>query len=365
MQNFPSLYQWTPNGHQNLDQLLEIREKLRLNGKKVVSTNGCFDLIHAGHVAYLQEAKKQGDFLMVGLNSDNSVRQLKGEGRPYLPSDDRATILTGFSCVDAVVIFDDLLPISFIEAFKPDIHCKAGDYSEESLPEACPIRRYGGKIKIIPLLPGHSTTALVHRILSSIESPAQGNPVINSPAQYLFQSSNILRQAAYQLWSQLDQAIEILIQTVANGKKILICGNGGSAADSQHFATELVVRFENKRRALPAIALTTDTSVLTAIGNDLGYSEVFARQIEALGVEGDLLIAISTSGNSSNVVRAAETAKKLGMQVLTLTGSQPGKLSNLSDLNLAAPSTRTANVQEVHTTILHVLCDQIDQAFLE
>lgn len=141
------------------------------------------------------------------------------------------------------------------------------------------------------------------------------------------------------------------------GRKILICGNGGSAADSQHMAAEFVGRFVKERQSLPALALTVDTSLLTAVGNDYGFDCVFSRQVEGLGQEGDVLIAISTSGNSANVVKAVKTAKEKGIYVITLTGENGGILAKEADLCLAVPSQVTARIQEMHIMIIHMICE--------
>ena len=141
------------------------------------------------------------------------------------------------------------------------------------------------------------------------------------------------------------------------GRKILICGNGGSAADSQHMAAEFVGRFVKERQSLPALALTVDTSLLTAVGNDYGFDCVFSRQVEGLGQEGDVLIAISTSGNSANVVKAVKTAKEKGIYVIALTGENGGILAKESDLCLAVPSQVTARIQEMHIMIIHRICE--------
>ena len=141
------------------------------------------------------------------------------------------------------------------------------------------------------------------------------------------------------------------------GRKILICGNGGSAADSQHMAAEFVGRFVKERQSLPALALTVDTSLLTAVGNDYGFDCVFSRQVEGLGQEGDVLIAISTSGNSANVVRAIKTAKEKGIYVIGMTGENGGILAKEADLCLAVPSQVTARIQEMHIMIIHMICE--------
>jgi phosphoheptose isomerase len=158
-------------------------------------------------------------------------------------------------------------------------------------------------------------------------------------------------------------AAELMRDAVLGGKKVLLCGNGGSAADAQHIAAELVGRFVVERKPLPAIALTTDTSALTAIGNDYGYEHVFARQVEALGNPGDVLVAITTSGTSKNVVAAVTTARELGMKIIGLTGVKGAAFVATCDAGVAVPSTNTARIQENHITIGHLLCEVLDEAF--
>ncbi len=161
---------------------------------------------------------------------------------------------------------------------------------------------------------------------------------------------------------QLVDSAKTIGECIRQGGKILICGNGGSAADSQHFAAELVGRFLMERRALPAISLTTDTSNLTAIGNDYGYDQVFVRQVEALAKSGDVFFGISTSGNSKNVLLAAEQAKKSGCKVITLTGGEGGKLKGMADLNLnVARGRNSARIQESHIFAIHVICDLVER----
>ena len=158
---------------------------------------------------------------------------------------------------------------------------------------------------------------------------------------------------------------EVLIAALRAGGKILVCGNGGSAADAQHLAAELVGRFGHARRGLPAIALTTDSSALTSIGNDFGFDAVFARQVEALARPGDVLIGISTSGNSRNVIEAINTARALGVTTLGLLGGTGGVLKDMLDHALIAPSPATPRIQECHILIVHIWCAMIDDAFKE
>ncbi len=158
----------------------------------------------------------------------------------------------------------------------------------------------------------------------------------------------------------LNDAALKMARCIADGGKILVCGNGGSAADAQHMTGELLGRFLMERRSLPAVALTVDTSTLTAVGNDYGYDEVFARQVAGLGKPGDVLVAISTSGNSPNVLRAIEEARKAGMAVIGFTGKSGGKMAGACDCNLCVPSPKTPLIQEMHETCMHLCCQLID-----
>ena len=159
----------------------------------------------------------------------------------------------------------------------------------------------------------------------------------------------------------IEQSGQIICEALTSGKKVLLCGNGGSAADAQHIAAELVGCYEKQRRSWPAIALTTDTSALTAVSNDLGYDQVFARQVLGLAQPGDVLVAISTSGKSKNVLRAAEQAREVGCKSIALTGANAEPLSSLCDITVSVPSTRTSRVQEVHITVGHLWCEMVDR----
>ncbi|WP_250632344.1 D-sedoheptulose 7-phosphate isomerase [Rhodoflexus caldus] len=170
-----------------------------------------------------------------------------------------------------------------------------------------------------------------------------------------------IAQVQATLSADIQKAAEMVTQTIIGGCKILLFGNGGSAADAQHIAAEFTGRFVKERRGLPAIALTTDTSALTAIGNDYGYDRVFERQVEALARPGDLLIGITTSGNSPNVLLALAKGRAMGCQTLALTGKDGGKASQTADLNIVVPSQVTARIQEMHILIGHILCAAVDE----
>ena len=159
---------------------------------------------------------------------------------------------------------------------------------------------------------------------------------------------------------QIERVASVIKIALANGKKVLFCGNGGSAADSQHLAAEFVGRFQKERQGLPAIALTVDTSILTAVSNDYGFNKVFVRQVEALGNEGDVLVGISTSGTSPNVLAAVELAKAKGMYCVGMTAANGAKLAELCDECIAVPAKVTARAQEMHILIGHILCELVD-----
>ncbi len=169
-------------------------------------------------------------------------------------------------------------------------------------------------------------------------------------------------RVARDLAPEIERALEMVRTAVKQGGTLMFCGNGGSAADAQHLATEYVVRYMRNRRAYPAIALTTDTSLLTAAGNDFGFDHIFSRQVEALGRRGDLLIIHSTSGNSPNVLRAAEAAKAKGIPVLALTKRDGGALRLVADHTIVVPTDRTDRAQEIHLCIQHAICDAIEQS---
>jgi len=169
--------------------------------------------------------------------------------------------------------------------------------------------------------------------------------------------------ASEQISEAIEQAGLIMVQCLLTGQKILACGNGGSAGDAQHFSAELLNRYETERPSLPAIALTTDTSTITSIANDYHYDEIFSKQLRALGNNGDVLLAISTSGNSKNVIKAIETAVSRDMPIIALTGGDGGSIAGLlgaNDIEIRVPSSRTARIQEVHLLVIHCLCDIID-----
>jgi D-sedoheptulose 7-phosphate isomerase len=183
--------------------------------------------------------------------------------------------------------------------------------------------------------------------------------------EHFRESAELKIQAVSVLAQPIAEAIELMFTALSNGNKILACGNGGSAADCQHFAAELVGRFERERLPLPALALTTDTSILTAVGNDYSFNDIFTKQVQAFGQSGDVLLALSTSGNSANVLNAVDAALERDMRVVALTGKTGGAIGKRltdADVHICVPHDRTARIQEVHLLTIHCLCDGIDVA---
>ena len=179
----------------------------------------------------------------------------------------------------------------------------------------------------------------------------------------LFDESSKVILESKTLVREILDAIDVIIKSLKNKNKIVIFGNGGSAADAQHMAAEFIGRYLIERKSIPAIALTADTSILTSIGNDYSFDSVFSRQCESLVEENDIVIAISTSGNSTNIIEGVSTAKKKGAFVISLTGKSGGKLKGISDITIRVPSDQTPHIQESHRTIIHTICELVEKQF--
>ncbi len=188
---------------------------------------------------------------------------------------------------------------------------------------------------------------------------------MNFIKESLLESAELKKTVADTMAGDIQRAIDLISDAIKSGKKVLLMGNGGSAADAQHIAGELVGRFKKERKAIPAISLSTDTSILTAIGNDYGFEKVFERQIEALGEKGDVVVGISTSGNSENIYRAMKLSKEMGLKTIALLGNDGGKIKGLSDIPLIVPSKNTPRVQESHITIGHIICEGVEKKIYE
>lgn len=335
--------------------------------EKIVFTNGCFDILHAGHVDLLNRARALGTKLVVGINSDASVRRIKGAPRPFVAENERAAVLLGLKAVDEVRIFDEPTPQNLIEEIKPDVLIKGGDWQIGEIVGAAFVTKRGGAVFSLPLKDDFSTTGIVEKILQKTDNPKMENE--NTGGSEIIKNSLAAHHEVFKLLeseiTNIEHCAELIFAAFMAGKKVLICGNGGSAADAQHLAAEFVGRYETERRGLPSIALTTDTSALTALANDYSFERIFARQVEALATAGDVLIGISTSGNSPNVLAAMMSARQAGCVTIGLTGAKGKKLAGLSDAAILVPAERTARIQEAHIFIAHVWCEMIDAKLIE
>jgi D-sedoheptulose 7-phosphate isomerase len=346
----------------DLARLVEQRAGWRRAGDVVVFTNGCFDLLHRGHVDFLARARALGTVLVVGLNGDASVRAIKGPGRPVAGQADRAAVVGALAAVDAVTIFGEPTPARLIAALEPDVLVKGGDWPVAQIVGADEVVRRGGRVLSLPLVPGHSSSALIERVLAAhratVEAPteAQTDPRLGPLAESIRVKQRLLAECG----DAILKSGQILTDALLGGGKALFFGNGGSAAEAQHLAAELVGRFQRERRALPALALTTDTSALTSLGNDYGFERVFARQVEALACPGDAVVALSTSGASTNVLAGVMAARERRCTVLGITGSDGRRLAGLCDAPVMVPSTVTARIQEASLTIGHLWCEVVD-----
>lgn len=334
---------------------------------KTVFTNGCFDIVHPGHIDLLRRAKALGSKLIVGINSDSSVRAIKGAPRPFLNENDRRSVLLALESVDEVRVFREATPEALIKEISPDVLVKGGDWPTSEIVGADFVTRNGGEVFSLPLLDGYSSSAIVDSIIASdatFPTDATANTGSNALIRRSLESHlELFNELVSTQISVISECADLILETFERGNKILICGNGGSAADAQHLAAEFVGRYEVERKGLPAIALTTDTSALTALANDYGFERVFARQVEALSRPGDLLIAISTSGNSGNINAAVMSAREGGCKTIGLTGRNGKKLASICDRSVLVPSGRTARIQEAHIAICHIWCEIVDAGF--
>jgi D-sedoheptulose 7-phosphate isomerase len=330
----------------------------------IVFTNGCFDLLHPGHIDLLERARALGDKLIVGINSDASVRSIKGEGRPVIAQDDRKRVLESLRSVDQVMIFDELTPENLIKTLKPDVLVKGGDWGPNEIVGSDFVLANGGEVRSLPLVGEYSTSKIVNR-LKGKDKATDANLADQKHLTLFSEHLEVFGSLLAGHVESINRGAEIIFDTFRSERKLLICGNGGSAADAQHLAAEFVGRYEKERRGFPAIALTTDTSALTALANDYSFERIFARQVEALAAKGDCLIAISTSGNSPNVITAVKAARQRGCRIIGLTGAGGKKLAGLCDAVVTVPSNRTSRIQEAHIAIAHYWCESLDERVLE
>jgi rfaE bifunctional protein nucleotidyltransferase chain/domain len=325
---------------------------------KLVFTNGCFDVLHPGHVDLLERAKALGDRLVVGLNSDASVRALKGPGRPVYPQEDRVLMLRALRSVDEVVVFDEPTPARLIEELAPDVLVKGGDWPVDKIVGADSVLRRGGRVLSLPFHRPYSTTALTAKLSGSPEGAAPGvetrTPHGESPLDELVDAADLYRRTLVECGKDILAAGSILKSTLAAGGTILFFGTGASAASAAGLASGFAGVQEPDRKTFRALALTNDSSVLTAIGNDRGPEFFFSRQIEALAKAGDCVVAVCPAGAASSVLAGVEAARKSGCRTVGLTGAGGARLASACDVAVLVPSLDASRVEEAHLAIGHL-----------
>lgn len=338
-------------------ELREIIDGHRRQGRRIVTTNGCFDVIHAGHLTLLEEARAFGDALIVGINSDASVRRLKGADRPRMSAADRVRVISALKPVDHVVVFDDDLPLAFLDEVRPDVHVKGGDYDADKMPETALVRKNGGEVRVIPLVEGRSSSLTVLPDSGAAQRDPVGHEILLEHLRW----SNVVRQTGYQLSDRIAAEAKRMHAVLANSGRILVCGNGGSACDADHFAAEMIGRFRHVRDGVPVLSLSSGSGVMTSLANDFGYADIYRLQVIALSKPGDLLLAISTSGKSENILRALSEARARGVYTVLLTGKSGGPARVLADSVLDVPSDDTVDIQQGHRAVIHALCARLDE----
>jgi rfaE bifunctional protein nucleotidyltransferase chain/domain len=325
---------------------------------KLVFTNGCFDVLHPGHVDLLERAKALGDRLVVGLNSDASVRAVKGPGRPIYPQEDRVLMLRALRTVDEVIVFDEPTPARLIEELAPDVLVKGGDWPVDKIVGAQSVLRRGGRVLSLPFRKPYSTTALTAKLAGPSWGAASGAdteaPHGGSPLDELAEAADLYRRTLVECGEDILAAGRILKSTLAAGGTVFFFGIGPSASCAAGIASGFAGVQEAKRKALPALALTNDSSVLTSIGNDRGPEFLFSRQIEALAKPGDCAVAICPAGTSPAVLAGVEAARKSGCRTVGLTGAGGPRLASACDAAVLVPSLDIPRIEEAHLAIGHL-----------
>ena len=323
----------------------------REQGQRIITTNGCFDLIHPGHLLLLTQARELGDLLLVGVNSDRSVARIKGPGRPLHSEEERAEMLLALRCVDYVLVFDDLLPCNWLERVRPYRHCKAGDYSVESLPEARVVQAAGGEIAILPLREGHSTSALLGRLAFTAQSPPDNESLHEQVVELLMQHSNVLRQTAYQFAARIIEVAIRMSEANNHAHRIVFCGDDACDIDAIVFAREFSRIFQQHE---------TDSSMRTHASSPAGIIADFEEN-EDFGGCGDFFCASSSGSLSKDMRTAVRQAKTRGMTVLALTGQTPCQLADRCDYVLNVPAKSPAGIRLAHYAIMLLLCQLVEQ----
>lgn len=340
------IYYWAAGEKRPIDELRVVLDNRREAGARIVTTNGCFDLLHSGHVAFLETARSHGDVLVVCLNGDRSVTALKGPGRPIVPEADRAALLGALRSVDYVAGFDGLLPNSVLSAIRPHVHCKAADYSADSLPEASVVRFFGGDIEILPLVEGFSTSRLIGNIVSS----AQGHNVHTAESTHsgndaealseLLGVTNALRQTAYGVAGRVSEVVSRVKQAVDTGRRVLVIDLDSQRDEDD--STELCTS--------PLLHTGLQRPVLRRGSPEAGTKS--PTQVDS----GDVLFIVMAE-ESPIAVKAAQAAQKSGAYVISLTGDHCCRIPEVADMVLSVPSSCRAHIRSAHTAVLEIISE--------
>ncbi len=335
----------------SMDELAGLGDFYRKLGRKIVTTNGCFDLLHAGHVRMLAQARRHGDVLVVGLNSDESVRSLKGPSRPLMDEKQRAELLSALRMVDHVVIFDGLLPNEMLELLKPDVHCKAADYSPESLPEAEVVRRNGGRIEILPLSEGFGTSELLK--LAATAAIAGGNgknageyrqvqarDAISWAISRMLSFANLQRQTAYRLGDKIVETAKLMADTNSRGGNICIWFSPGLRDCAVHLAARLNVS-------------------LGRVGTE--STEISSASMPRCPARGDLLLVLGTVDVSNAVIDMVDNAIRGGVELVVLDSGVLSHMGSLAGVHLAMTTEASADqVNILCPVVINTLVDVLD-----
>lgn len=344
-------YEWTAAGPAAIDRLIGHLERRRAAGDRIVTTNGCFDLLHPGHLRFLEAARAQGDLLVVGLNSDESVRRLKGAGRPLIAEGDRAAMLLALRTVDHVVVFDEQLPNDLLSALRPAVHCKAGDYRAETLPEAAVVRQGGGEVRILPLVDGHSTSRLVERAQSSARSPVAETGRVERADERawvvdrLMSDANLLRQTAYGLSETIVQLALGIGRALRDGGRVLLCDGAGTSFARQAAAVCVECLGADFAARVLALAACTQAQPVDSAGE--------------LASPGDLLLVFAQA-DGELCPRMLSIARACDMAILAGESRRPVPID--AALYLAVPEQRPARLRLAHLAIVQTACELVSQS---
>ena len=350
----PNVYHYAAQEAHSMQVLLGQLAQRRAAGDRIVTTNGCFDLLHPGHIRFLQNARELGDLVVVGLNSDASVRRLKGAGRPLISENDRADQLLALRAVDYVVIFDDALPNDLLAAVQPHIHCKAGDYHAESLPEASVVRQGGGEIRILPLVAGFSTSLLVERAQSAAREPGSNSerlPADNWRTEVIDQlmyDANLVRQTAYAAAGQIVALAECIAMVLRQGGQITVCDSAMDIAFVR-YAADILIQGCGPEWAKHIHTLLPD-------GRDRA-----AQQSPDADVQHPGLLIVFAGTDQALLPPALANACRHSSALVKIGGLTPSLLEHAT-ITITIPEHDAASVRKAQLAMLPVVSQVVKQA---